>query len=686
MRPLVVVADLSHTFSGIAAPTFPLGAGYIAAYLSTHLGTEIDVAIHKFPAETYEDVSNERCIAVLLSNYSWNEQIATALAKIAKEKSPKIVTVMGGPNFPTESIEKKQWLEDHPSIDFYVELEGEIPAFEIVKRLVGGSDLKHLRDELQEVSNLAYLRNGALIESSAKRLLQVSELASPYLTGTFDKFFEYPLIPMIETTRGCPFSCTFCADGLKIKNKVTRHETSVVSRELDYIADHKPKSPELIITDLNYGMYPQDEVTSEKIALMQKEINWPKTISASAGKNRSDRVMRNMEVLEGTWSAGASIQSTDPDVLLNVKRKNISSSAYLDIVGFGAKLSPDSKTHSEIILGLPGDTKLKHFESLRFVIDSGIDSVRMFQAILLPGTEMATEAARNTFQYRTAWRVIPGAFGLYQFGDKKVAIAETEEIIVGSNLISHSDYLDCRVMNLIVESFYNNGLFKEIFNLLSYFEFSKFDFLYHLYESLNSDDTSSADNFAQLREVINEFKNATSNSIFESKQSLLNEFEKALEISEQNFELGVNEILHFRALMMTNMREMVKLVISTIESLFKERNSKEVFYPEFYSDLSRYLVASKDVFGREGLKFSTETVEFYTDFPSLIGNLSHQVFNASNSSRQSQKSFIYNFSIPSENIEYIEKQESIYLKTALGMGRMLQRSNLNLFYRKPIRA
>ena len=106
----MVVADLSHTYSGIAAPTFPLGAGYVAAYLAEHLGNKIEVALHKFPSETYEDLSSGRCVAFLVSNYSWNEQIATALSKIAKEISPRIVTIMGGPNFPTESIEKKQWL------------------------------------------------------------------------------------------------------------------------------------------------------------------------------------------------------------------------------------------------------------------------------------------------------------------------------------------------------------------------------------------------------------------------------------------------------------------------------------------------------------------------------------------------------------------------------------------------
>jgi hypothetical protein len=432
-------------------------------------------------------------------------------------------------------------------------------------------------------------------------------------------------------------------------------------------------------------MYPEDELTSQKIAQIQKQFNWPRTISASAGKNKSDRIMRNMEVLDGTWSAGASIQSTDPKVLLNIKRKNISSSAYLDIINLGTKLSKESKTHSEIILGLPGDSKEAHFESLRFAIDSGIDTIRMFQAILLPGTDMATLESRNKFNYRTAWRVIPGASGIYKFGDREVAVAETEEIIVGSNLISRSDYLDCRVMNLIVESFYNNGIFKEVFNILSFLNLPKFDFLYRLYELLNSiGSTTLIDDLSTLHRTISDFKEATSNSIFETPEIVLEEYQKSLDNTDQDFELGRNEILYFRAIMMMQMPSMINIVVRTLEFFLKEKQRDREFYPEFYSDLARHLNASKSIFGDKSIITSSENVVFQVDFPSFIGDLSRGELNASVLQKKGDAEFAYTYALPDENIEYIKMQENIYMKSALGMGRMLQRSNLNLFFRKPL--
>ena len=79
---------------------------------------------------------------------------------------------------------------------------------------------------------------------------------------------------------------------------------------------------------------------------------------------------------------GAAIQSTDHNVLKAVKRSNISKSAYQKLINFGNSQKSD-KTHTEIILALPGDTKEKHIESLRFGIDNKVKNLRMYQANLI---------------------------------------------------------------------------------------------------------------------------------------------------------------------------------------------------------------------------------------------------------------------------------------------------------------
>ena len=59
---------------------------------------------------------------------------------------------------------------------------------------------------------------------------------------------------MLETTRGCPFACSFCVDGSASKNRVTRYDHQRTLDELTYIAKRVNNIEELTITDLNFGI------------------------------------------------------------------------------------------------------------------------------------------------------------------------------------------------------------------------------------------------------------------------------------------------------------------------------------------------------------------------------------------------------------------------------------------------
>ena len=83
-----------------------------------------------------------------------------------------------------------------------------------------------------------------------------------------------------------------------------------------------------------------------------------------------------------------------------MERKKMSSQKFIhNPVKGHVEIAPghekDKKTQCEIILGLPGDTKQRHYESLRFGLDNNVNSLRMHQAMLLIGTEMASKTARK---------------------------------------------------------------------------------------------------------------------------------------------------------------------------------------------------------------------------------------------------------------------------------------------------
>ena len=70
-------------------------------------------------------------------------------------------------------------------------------------------------DNLASVDGIIYNDNGRTVNNKvAKRIDNLTILPSPYLDGTFDRLAEeYPEIEWnatIETSRGCPYKCTFC--------------------------------------------------------------------------------------------------------------------------------------------------------------------------------------------------------------------------------------------------------------------------------------------------------------------------------------------------------------------------------------------------------------------------------------------------------------------------------------------
>jgi radical SAM superfamily enzyme YgiQ (UPF0313 family) len=665
------ISDLTHTQQGNSSWTFPLGASFVFTYAKNHFGNEFNFRLFKFPHDLSKALQEKSPAMLCFSNYSWNFELGYKFAHLAKERDPNVITVFGGPNFPTEINEKIDFLKKKSAIDFNVELEGELSFVDLITKLINNNfSTSSLKKNNNKILNTCYINENQLVSGSIERIKDINIIPSPYLNGALDEYFKHPLLPMVETTRGCPFACTFCADGLASKNLVFRYDPERTKDELIYIAKRVKNVDELLITDLNFAMYKQDVATAKMIAETQKVYNFPRLVGAAYGKNMPKRTIEVTSILKGA-SFGAAIQSTDPEVLKNIKRSNISTTAYRDLIDFGNTHEVSrNKTEAAIILGLPGDTKEKHFESIRFAVDNNVTFVRMFQAMLLPGTEMASRETRKKYGFKTKFRVIPGALGNYDILGKKRSIAEIEEIIVGSNTLTNEDYVDARIMNLFVTTFYNTSMFEEVFIMLRAMQVSRHDCLVYLkkHPELYSE---------KINKILKNFIKGTTQDLYDSWEEA-NKYVLSPEIINKFIggDMGTNELLENRAHLFNEFEDICDLLINSVKGYLKEKNMFTDKISDYLFDLRRFLLMRK----KDSLTNlnSIKSASFKYDFET-IGKAGYNI--NPNTLVKSEKPLKFDFFHNERQKQHISNQMNIYSNQAVGLGKMLQQSNIKLFFR-----
>lgn len=535
-------ADLTHTGQLVASNTFPYGVCLVAAYAERYFDGALDIFVCKYPSDFSEYLDQGIPHIACFSNYSWNCSLAYAFARRLKQIAPDTVVIFGGPNYPLTLDEQRRFLEQHQAIDFYIQFEGERALLALLKELESCDwNVQVFKQTHRPIPSVHYLVHGTLIHGEhAGRITQLDEIPSPYLTGRCDKFFDGVLIPMLQTNRGCPFRCTFCTEGQDYYNKVHCYSSRRVIDDLTYIAE-RATVPDLIIVDSNFGMFKEDVAVARYLSELQHVYGWPRYIHVSTGKNNKERVLEVAELVKGAMSFSATIQSSDPRVLQNIKRSNISIDQLITVAKNAGRIGANS--YSEIILGLPGDSVSAHRHSILSMADADVNVIRMYQLMMLPGSELARPECRQRYRMKTRFRVMPRNFGCYRFAHEQFACGEIEEICVANDTLSFSDYVTCREFNLTVELFYNGGVFEELIQFLKWKNVRPSQFLEAVHEHILTEASSV------LTEIYTGFRRETIHALSLSPEELLDQLADPRAVQQYiSEEKGNNELFKYRAL------------------------------------------------------------------------------------------------------------------------------------------
>ena len=328
----ILICDITHAHGKIfGANTTPLGIGMIGSYLKHRFGSKVKLRLCKFPDRAVELIKQERYHIVGFSNYSWNLNLSYRIATLLKSLYPDTIVCFGGPNYPEETEGQIQFLKEQKAIDFYIYKEGEAAFGELIQALIDNDwDIKKTKGKEHPGCHFLYEGN-FIMGKTLPRILDLDSVPSPYITGLLDEFFDKGLITLVQTDRGCPFSCTYCSEGGKYHSRVVMNSVERIYKDLVYIAKRYKGPNSLFIADSNFGMYKRDIDICRKIAEVQSKYNWPKYINVATGKNLKGRVIKCADIIGGALRLGASVQSTDPEVLKNIKRENISTEKILDV-------------------------------------------------------------------------------------------------------------------------------------------------------------------------------------------------------------------------------------------------------------------------------------------------------------------------------------------------------------------
>ncbi len=381
---------------------YPLSLGLLMAYAESYAGGALQQHYEFVPPlrfdtpDEYFAVYKEYGRGIwTFSNYLWSLASNLAVSSMIKRSfDAGSICVHGGPSTPAYDDHCRAFLKSHPHVDIAVRGEGEQVMIDLLTALAD-HDLsdKACFSDLGKIPGLTFSpdrENAASLQRTPDRdrIADLDVLPSPYLTGVFDDFGTAGrTCSIIETNRGCPYGCTFCDWGSATLTRIRQFSLERVKSEILWAARHGTHT--IFIADANFGIFARDVVIAEYIGEVKREYGYPLEVAVNYPKNSHKHTTDIVKAFAeaGIASQGIiSIQTTDPATLKIIRRDNISTPAYDQLMQlFEAQALPISV---DLMLGLPGSTVESFKSDLQYYFDRDV-SVKVYRTQLLPNSPLA---------------------------------------------------------------------------------------------------------------------------------------------------------------------------------------------------------------------------------------------------------------------------------------------------------
>lgn len=452
----VVMAQVNYQYGNNIF--VPYAVGSLQAYAETinevreNFHFQEPLFLRKDPALVVESMRDPSVVG--LSCYLWNWEYNKCLAKAVRAMFPNCLIVFGGAQVPNDS---KDFFVEHPYVDILVHSEGEFAFVDILLETLSiQPDYTHIAGLSIRGQDLCTVKTAPSV-----RIVDLSVLPSPYIAGVFDFLLGSSFLLNVsqETTRGCPYACTYCDWGGDSYKKVVRVSEQRLLDEFEWFGRNKVEY--LFNCDANYGISKLDYThTISMLEIRARYGGYPQKFRMCTAKNSDDRIFEITKLLsDAGMNKGAtlSFQSMDDTTLETIKRKNIKMDKFSELMD--RYRAAGIATYTELIMGMPGETYESSKKGIDVLFEEQADTVNLYvyACTLLSNSEMNKPFYSRLHGIKSVRMPL-----LLAHSTPEAELSEYQNVIVGTNSMSPEDWQRTYVFYWAVQSMHCLGLTPQI--------------------------------------------------------------------------------------------------------------------------------------------------------------------------------------------------------------------------------
>lgn len=408
-----------------------LAVRYLKAYGEKYSNKKIEIYESNINNQIYSilnDIYSKKAKVIIFSTYIWNREYVFKIIKEIKKIDLNVKIGLGGPDV---SYENHQELLLNPDIDFIIKGQGERSFKKIINETI--HDLKGVYENIMDEN--------------------LDEIPFPYNKEDLETFNQ---IIYYESSRGCPFNCSYCLSSIDRGIKYFSMER--VKRDLDIFLNSNIKLVKFVDRTFNLNKERYLEIWEYLFENYREGIVFHFEINANILDDESLNFLNKIPNDYFQFEIG--IQSIKQDTMEEINRKNNISLLRNNI----QKINKKIHMHLDLIAGLPCEGYEDFKESFEFVYNLKPDMIQLGFLKILKGTYMEKITEKHGYRYLdfAPYEVLLNKFISFDELNKLKGIEKILDLYYNSNKFKNT------VQEIITKNYTRNFDFYE--ELMEYFQ------------------------------------------------------------------------------------------------------------------------------------------------------------------------------------------------------------------------